>query len=439
MNDHQQLQEKIRLSGLKGEITKGIWARMNAEGLQAALESLEEARQVATDDHYRDDLTPGFGFRIWGEENIEPGAIEQMKRATQLPVAVAAALMGDSHPGYGLPIGGVLATDGAVLPYGVGVDVGCSIHLSRFAMSKDYLNAQRDFLKEVLINNTRFGINANWKDRPADHPVLDDPRWNTTPLLRSLKDKARQQLGSSGGGNHFVEWGYIKYGAFERLAILSHSGSRGVGAQICTHYTEIAKKKHPGLQGEMANLAWLDMSSEAGQEYWISMELAGDFATANHAIIHDRMAQAIGLEIVDQIGSRHNFAWREQLEDYPVIMHRKGATPAYDDQAGVIPSTLTHPTYIIRGKGNYNSLYSASHGAGRRMSRREALKTISQADMDRELNRAGVELIGGSLDEAPQAYKNPSAVMAAQSDLVDVDGYFFPVIAVMAEGGQSED
>lgn len=189
----------------------------------------------------------------------------------------------------------------------------------------------------------------------------------------------------------------------------------------------------------MANLAWLDMGSEAGQEYWLSMELAGDFATANHAIIHDRMAEAIGLEAVEQIGSRHNFAWREQLEDYSVIMHRKGATPAYDDQIGVIPSSLTHPSYIVRGKGNYNSLYSASHGAGRRMSRTQALKTITQADMNRELERAGVELIGGSLDEAPQAYKNPTGVMAAQADLVDVEGYFFPAIAVMAEGGHSED
>lgn len=364
-----------------------------------------------------------------------------MRNAVQLPVSVAAALMADAHAGYGLPIGGVLATDEAVLPYGVGVDIGCSVFFSMFSLSKEVLRENHERLREILINNTRFGLNANWKDRPASHAILDDLRWNSTPLLRSLKDKAHDQLGSSGGGNHFVEWGIAQFGTFERMALLSHSGSRGVGAAICKHYTEIAKRQHPGLKGVFKDLAWLDMSSEAGQEYWLSMQLAGDFAIANHQVIHRRVAEAFfpSLTATQQLWSRHNFAWRETLEDYHVILHRKGATPAHEGVGGVIPGTMTHASYLVRGLGNYSSLYSASHGAGRRMGRKDALRKLDRSQMDNALKAADVTLVGGGLDEAPQAYKYPQEVMNAQTDLVSIDGYFYPRIVVMAESGQSED
>lgn len=388
--------------------------------------------------------TAPLDFPVWGAEQIDREATLQMERALRLPVAVAGALMPDAHVGYGLPIGGVLATQDAVIPYAVGVDIACRMRLSVYDVSPIVLGQRASQFKRSLQDETRFGMNAHFEqyDRP-DHAVLDDAAWKATRLLKSLQMKGKQQLATSGSGNHFVEWGsftlydddaQLGLQAGKYLALLSHSGSRGVGFKIANTYTEIAKRMHPDLDKTMQNLAWLPLGSEAGQEYWLSMELAGRFAAANHHVIHQRVAKAAGVQELSVVENHHNYAWLEKMPDgTDVVVHRKGATPAGVGVLGIIPGSMGDAGYVVRGKGVTAALNSASHGAGRAMSRRAAINSISKTMRDDYLRQRGVALLGGSVDEAPQAYKDVQRVIAAQDDLVEVVGTFHPKIVRMAD------
>jgi tRNA-splicing ligase RtcB len=193
-------------------------------------------------------------------------------------------------------------------------------------------------------------------------------------------------------------------------------------------------EKHPDLDKSIRQLAWLSLDSEEGQEYWLSMELAGKFASANHYIIHQRVAGAVGLKEALVVENHHNFAWQEKLPDGKnVIVHNKGATPAGIGILGVIPGSMGDAGYVVRGRGMSQSLESASHGAGRLMSRKAALNSISKSSRDEYLRERGVTLLGGGMDESPQAYKPIDSIIAAQSDLVDVIGKFMPRIVRMAD------
>jgi tRNA-splicing ligase RtcB len=381
-------------------------------------------------------------YPIWGREAIDEGSLAQMDQAMRLPISVAGALMPDAHVGYGLPIGGVLATDNTVIPYAVGVDIACRMRLSLYEVSPHLIGQKKSLFENALWEQTSFGMGAEWrgKQRP-DHEVLDDPAWNATRLLKGLQDNAVRQLGTSGTGNHFVEWGSFQLnepllglqpGPY--LALLSHSGSRSVGFKIAERYSKLALEKHPSLEKSVRHLAWLSLDSEEGQEYWLSMELAGRFASANHCVIHRRVAAAVGLKEAAVVENHHNFAWVHTLPDgRRVVVHRKGATPASAGVLGVIPGSMGDAGYVVRGKGSSASLESASHGAGRRMSRKAALNSISKASRDEILKEHGVTLLGGGLDESPQAYKPIEQVIAAQRDLVDVVGKFSPRIVRMAD------
>lgn len=377
-------------------------------------------------------------YRIYGEEGIEPGAINQMEIAMKLPVTKAGALMPDAHQGYGLPIGGVLATNNAVIPYAVGVDIGCRMCMTVYDISPGYLEQNTEKLKKMLVDNTKFG-NEVFK-RPMDHGVLDRNDFSEINILKSLKDRAYSQIGSSGGGNHFVEFGVgeimeeqnewnLPKGKY--LAVLSHSGSRGLGANIARHYTKLAMDKCR-LPREAQHLAWLDLNTEDGQEYWQAMNLAGDYASACHHQIHERLAQALGEAPLMMVENHHNFAWKELDEaGNEIIVHRKGATPAGKGVLGIIPGSMTSPGFIVRGKGNAEAINSASHGAGRVMSRRKAKETLSKTEVAKHLKKAGIELIGSGLDEAPMVYKDIHQVMSYQTELVDVLGTFTPRIVRM--------
>ncbi|MEJ7626540.1 MAG: RtcB family protein [Ferruginibacter sp.] len=380
----------------------------------------------------------GIGFSVFGREQIEEGAMLQMNNAAKLPVAVAGALMPDAHQGYGLPIGGVLAVKNAVIPYGVGVDIGCRMCLSVFAMDPSDLSENENFYSKALNAATLFGAGKQF-DKPTWNEVMDKREFNDTALLRELKSKAAKQLGSSGSGNHFVEFGSLEINKLDEvlnispgkyMGLLSHSGSRGLGATIAGHYTKIAKQKRQ-LPGEAANLAWLSLDEEAGMEYWLAMNLAGDYASACHHIIHDKIALQLGREPLKIVENHHNFAWKEMFKGEEVIVHRKGATPAGKNVLGIIPGSMTAPGFIVKGKGEITSLQSAAHGAGRKMSRTAAIKNITQLDLDEVLQLHGVKLMGGGLDEAPFAYKDIEIVMQSQQDLVDIIGKFHPRIVIM--------
>lgn len=386
-------------------------------------------------------------YTTWDAGDLDKDTLLQMERACRLPVAVRGAQMPDGHVGYGLPIGGVLACRNAVIPYGVGVDIGCRMKLSILPENASRIAGWRDRLKKVLQSETRFGIGADFKGKDRrDHSVMDDDAWIDLPKpLRTLKDKAWNQLGSSGSGNHFVEWGEIELpepdlglqpGRY--MALLSHSGSRGLGANIAQHFTREAMALCP-LPQEFRHLAWLDLNTEAGAQYWSAMNLAGAYASANHDMIHRKVLAAAGLEPAAQVENHHNFAWMEEHDNELLVVHRKGATPAGKGVLGVIPGTMADPGFVVRGKGELRSLQSASHGAGRRLSRKAAKASITRSEIKKYLADRGVELISAGVDEAPMAYKDIHEVMQAQSDLVKTVATFWPKIVLMASDGKSED
>jgi tRNA-splicing ligase RtcB (3'-phosphate/5'-hydroxy nucleic acid ligase) len=380
----------------------------------------------------------GIAFNIFGQTHIEEVAMHQMYQAAKLPISVAGALMPDAHSGYGLPIGGVLATDNAVIPYGVGVDIGCRMCLSLFDINPQDLVQREAYFSRELLEATLFGSGAQF-DRAANHAVMDNELFGQLPLLKALHGRAWKQLGSSGSGNHFAEFGVVEIAEQDTVlgvepgnyvGLLTHSGSRALGANIANHYTKLAISKRR-LPADAKNLAWLTLDEEAGMEYWLAMNLAGDYASACHHIIHDKIAKQLGRKPMQMVENHHNFAWKEQWEGREVIVHRKGATPAGKDVLGIIPGSMTAPGFIVKGKGESAAVNSASHGAGRKMSRTRAMQSVTDKQFKDELKKHGVKLLGGGLDESPFAYKDIAEVMASQTALVDTVGKFTPKIVKM--------
>ena len=390
-------------------------------------------------------------YRKWGKD-FDEYSIRQIENACKLPVARKAALMPDAHSGYGLPIGGVLACENAIIPYGVGVDIACRMKLTITDLDVETLKKNEPSkcreLDRALEKGTLFGTGKKFK-RPYDHEVLDED-WTVTAVTRQARDKAAGQLGTSGSGNHFVEWGLVtladdSFGVEAKtyVGLLSHSGSRGPGAMTCRRYTDIARQNAPSRikdDPQLRHLCWLDMESEAGQEYWVAMNLMGRFASANHEVIHRNVTKLAGAEPLASIENHHNFAWLEEHDGQKWYVHRKGATPAAEGDVGVIPGNMADAAFIVKGKGNAQSLHSASHGAGRIMSRTKAKRKFNWASWRDHLRHKNVRLLAGGLDEVPGAYKNIHDVMAAQQDLVDVVGQFMPRIVMMCgDGSPAED
>ena len=379
-------------------------------------------------------------FQCWGE-GLDTLSLDQMRNACALPISVRGALMPDAHVGYGLPIGGVLATRNAVIPYAVGVDIACRMKMTVLDLPPAALDTQRERLTKALENETSFGVGATLRTRRT-HAVMDAD-WSFSPIIAHVKDKAWAQLGSSGSGNHFVEFGVLHIeetslglpiGRY--LALLSHSGSRGAGNEIATHYSKLAQQLRPELPRELTHLAWLDMDSDAGQEYWQAMQLMGDYSAANHALIHRAIARHLGCEALLDIENHHNFAWREVHDGEEVIVHRKGATPAAVGVVGIIPGSMATPGFVVRGKGNPEALHSASHGAGRAMSRKKASETFTWASARQMLKDAGVTVLSAGVDEVPMVYKDIHQVMRAQRDLVQPLARFDPKLVKMAPAGE---
>ncbi len=382
-------------------------------------------------------------YRQWGS-NLDPESIRQIERACRLPVSITGALMPDAHVGYGLPIGGVLATKEAVIPYAVGVDIACRMKMSVLDLPPETIDKREDWLIKALNQETRFGIGAEFKPK-RQHPVMDKD-WNICQITAEYKDKAWAQLGTSGSGNHFVEYGLLEIktpglglepGTY--LALLSHSGSRGTGAQVAGFYSRLARDLHPELPKELSALSWLGLNTHAGQEYWNAMQLMGEYAAANHDCIHRHIAAQLGVEVILDIENHHNFAWRETLHGEEIIVHRKGATPAHKGVVGIIPGSMATPGYVVRGKGNPESINSAAHGAGRVMSRKQAKKNFSWPDTKAYLEKRKVKLLSAGLDEVPMVYKDINEVMSYQEDLVDQLAVFTPRIVKMAPAGEKPE
>lgn len=385
-------------------------------------------------------LSEPIAYVTFGKGGIDGATFRQMNDAMSLPVTIAGALMPDAHVGYGLPIGGVLATrKDIVIPYAVGMDIACRMCMSIFEPGAEWLEKNHEHLRNILISNTEFGNGPG--NNQKDHSVLEDPAWESSAFIKQLQHKAARQLGTSGGGNHFAEWGIIEMeeglssarkSKQKYLALLTHSGSRGLGASVAQHFSKLAQKLTP-LSAPFNKLAWLNLNSEEGAMYWEYMNLAGSYASACHHVIHEKIAADLGMKPVKIVENHHNFAWKEELPDgKEVIVHRKGATPAAGSEEGIIPGSMSQPGFYVRGKGNHQALNSAAHGAGRTLSRRKAKQVLDQHEVDLELKKEGISLTGGGLDEAPMVYKNIHDVMNAQSELVEILGAFYPKIVRMA-------
>jgi tRNA-splicing ligase RtcB len=399
---------------------------------------------VADLDHVDQDPIP---YRTWGADGIDDQSHQQMRTACSLPCARQAALMPDAHVGYGLPIGGVLGCEHAVIPYAVGVDIACRMKLSLLDMPVESLGTKFDQYQNALDRGTRFGVGVRY-DKPQSHSVMDRD-WSITRVTRENRDKAWQQLGTSGSGNHFVEFGVLSLPrddgelgllAGDYVGLLSHSGSRGAGAAVCSTYSQIARQRLPKRFERFGRLAWLEMDSEAGQEYWAAMNLMGEYAAANHAVIHRQITRLLGATIIGGVENHHNFAWKERHGDRDLYVHRKGATPAGQGVLGVIPGSMNDPAFVVRGKGNPASLDSASHGAGRVMSRKAAKSKFNFRAVRNDLRQQGVIVLSAGADEVPGVYKDIREVMRQQTDLVETVARFDPrIVKMCGDGSRAED
>jgi tRNA-splicing ligase RtcB (3'-phosphate/5'-hydroxy nucleic acid ligase) len=366
---------------------------------------------------------------------FETTVYRQMELAMSIPPAVQGALMPDAHPGYALPIGGVIALKNAISPAFVGYDIACRMHATFYQIQE--ADTEQEALKQVLDlikSITNFGVGST---AHHDHPIMDDPRWEQNETLRTLRDKADSQLGSSGGGNHFAAFMTTTTDEGELWgAFVTHSGSRGTGYQLADHYAKAAADyiTKKGLQGIPKGYEWLDMDTEEGQEYFTAMRLMGDYAKANHLLIHNAFQEKYHHPVVKVISNHHNYAWQ-----YPdnLYIHRKGATPADKDVLGIIPSSMATPAFVVRGKGNLNSLYSAAHGAGRVSSRSQAKKRFDRTAYQRRIKQAGILTHGIDTDESYQAYKDIDEVMKAQTECVDIVMTLHPRVEVM--GGKNKE
>lgn len=359
---------------------------------------------------------------------VDPNALEQAKNIAALPVTFHhVALMPDCHVGYGMPIGGVLACEEAIIPNAVGVDIGCGVHAARTDLPAERMTT--DCVRKVL-DETRRAIPVGF-----DHhrTAQEWDGWSAAPRecepIRLELDSARRQLGTLGGGNHFIE---IQAGNDGWTWLMLHSGSRNFGLKIAEHYHRLARRQCERLRIDLVSkdLAWLSADTSEGEEYLAAMEFALRFARENRSLMMRRFAEIVSrvtdCRVTESVNIHHNYCHKEEHFGRVVYVHRKGATSALEGQPGIIPGSMGTPSYIVRGRGNPESFMSCSHGAGRRMGRKQASRTLSREECDRAMK--GIvygrwrRTRKGDLDlsEAPQAYKNIEEVMEAQSDLVEI-------------------
>lgn len=398
-------------------------------------------------------------FHIFGEKLIEHEAIADMTSIARLPYVAKLALMPDAHRvrENHVPVGGVVVSLSAVMPGIVGNDIACSVRLTGtdVAISDDFWEQHAKALAYVVRHETRFGQEMN------DRQVADAPEYQhiltcieaaqsslkheaSRDLLQGLRGAIRNHFGTSGDGNHFVELGITNYAPRSRtsqsqpnsfLGVLSHFGSRSLGASVADFYLTKANDLYPLPKGLEDNAPLFFGTDGWAEDYWTMMQLAGEFAAASHEYVHRLLLEALATRHIVDLGrttsiyTQHNFAW--QMPEG--VIHRKGATPAYADQLGIIPATMGDVTQIVIGKGNPDSISSTSHGAGRKMSRGVALRNLTGDTHEFVAKEYGVTLIGGDKDEDPRAYKQIAEVMEAQQACAGVLAQFQPRVVRMAD------
>lgn len=375
---------------------------------------------------------------VWGEPL--PEAVSQMKEAMKYE-AIFGALMADHHLGYSVPVGGVIAYDGRICVNGVGFDIACGNKAVRLDANphsvKDNIYREMNEIQKHIS----FGVGRKNNER-VEHELFDNPIWNDIDILRTLRDKARNQLGTVGSGNHYVD---IFVDESDRIWIGVHFGSRGLGHSICTHFIKAAG----GKDGVHAEPVILSETSDLGEQYLRCMELAGRYAYAGRDWVCERVSRILRANIVDEVHNHHNFAWKERHFDKDLWVVRKGATPANPGQRGFVGGSMGDISVILEGvesEQSKASLYSTIHGAGRLLGRTQAKgkrcrktgKQLTQGQVSKDaheiwMRNAGVELRGGDLDESPYAYKRIEQVLDAHKDSIKILHTLKPIGVCMAD------
>lgn len=363
----------------------------------------------------------------------EPNTIAQINRICASDDVQYAVLCADGHLGYSVPVGGVVAYEGKINVNGVGFDIACGNKAVLLDVPADHVRANIKSIMDEVARTISFGVGRNNNEK-VEHELFDDPVWKENKLLRHLKQKAQNQLGTVGSGNHYVD---IFVDELDRVWVGVHFGSRGLGHTICTHYV----KQGGGVDGVDAVPVVFDDTSDLGEQYLKCMEIAGRYAYAGRDWVCSRVAKVLGATIVDEIHNHHNFAWKEKHfgKDYWVV--RKGATPAFPGQRGFVGGSMGDISVILEGvesEQSSNLLYSTVHGAGRVMGRSAAVGNskrpgkVNRDEHNAWIQRAGVELRGGDLDESPFAYKRIETVLEHHRDTIRILHTLKPIGVCMA-------
>jgi len=361
-------------------------------------------------------------IKLW-LENIEDGALEQAKNLANLPFTYKhVAIMPDSHQGYGMPIGAVLATKGVIIPNAVGVDIGCGM----CAVQTSLTDISKGDLQKVIDKGLELiPVGFNWHKEDQTFTGFM-PKKPELDIIAQNYDKAKFQIGTLGGGNHFIE---VQKGSDGFIWIMIHSGSRNLGYKTAKHYNDVAIKLNEDYYSSITKdmeLAFLPIHSNEAKSYFKEMEYCVEFAKQNRFLMLERMKQAFNTVVkmnftCDIINESHNFAAWENHFKQNVIVHRKGATKATTGELGIIPGSQGTKSYIIKGLGNKESFNSCSHGAGRVMGRKQAIRELDLKNelklMDGIIHNINDEQ---QLDEAPSAYKDINVVMENQTDLAEI-------------------
>jgi len=371
-------------------------------------------------------------------ENLESSALEQFESAMELDCVVKGALMPDAHTGYSLPIGAVVATKEMIFPSWVGYDIGCGMCAVPTSFYADEVEAKRDQIHAQIHRDIPTGFSGHSRKQLLGETLCRLPR---TERLDAIADrrKAQFQIGTLGGGNHFIEVGKDETNT---VWIIIHSGSRGVGHGTAQEYMRLASPDGRVREGHHG----FDEYSPAGLDYTTDLKWCLAYALENRRRMIVAAGEAIGrycmgiVNMNELINRNHNHAERAMLEvpgkegTYhamnSVWIHRKGATHAEEGMRGVIPGNMRDGCYIVTGKGNPDSLFSSSHGAGRAMSRKKARENLSLEEFEKTMGHVKADVKEKTLDEAPGAYKDIHRVMELQKDLVMVDAYVTPILNV---------
>ena len=358
--------------------------------------------------------------------------------ARRLPVAVYGAVLPGAQAGLGLPNGAVLATRQAVIPRALGRDLGCRITLTVFSD-----RARPKEVRDCLSRQTRFG--DDFFEETVEVPLFDDPAWATQPLA-GLLPLARRRFGSSGTGNHFVDFGFFE--PLEVLgtlrpgrryqALLTHSGSRGLGLELARHFHRLARRQNPGLPRALRDWAWLSQDSPDYEPFWQAVKVCLTYSEASHRWLHERIAQTLGLTAILGLSCPHNFASLEDYRGQRAVVHRKGAIRLGPGELGLMAGSMTAPTYLVRGRDDPKLLFSAAHGAGRLIGRSTARRAYRGRAVAASLGR--VRVLQSAPDEWPAVYHDVETVVTAHGPVLDRVGRFWPrVVRMCAPGFAAED